>query len=330
MKKYVYKMFVCFVAAFLLVGCSCKKNNDKVSLQVGDATVTSYITITGEQINSKISNKDSFLLFVYQEGCYGCRAFKPIVENVVKEKNLQIYAVDFWNGLKSDHELRNLVEYTPTIILYEEGELDILIDPNKNSEYFADKDGFVSFLNKYTNMPTLYYISKEQLDEKIANDESFIVYYSRKSCSDCSYLNQHYLKEYLKKNYNTKYFYVIETDSEGIRFTDGVYNEDQWVNFKNSYGLSNVNNPLGHGVGYVPTLQYYEDGEIKEMMVYFNDGEYIENADGSYSIIINNSYYDDNPYNGQTIPYNEYKGKLESFYNQKLKDFLDKNLVKVD
>ena len=58
--------------------------------------------------------------------------------------------------------------------------------------------------------------------------------------------------------------------------------------------------------------------------------EYIENDDGSYSVIINNSYYEDNPYVGETILYSEYRNKLEGFYNNKLKEFLDVNLKKVN
>ena len=100
------------------------------------------------------------------------------------------------------------------------------------------------------------------------------------------------MREYLNTNTSSKTFYIIETDAEGIRYTGGFVDDEKWVEFKNEFGLSNVNNPLGHGVGYVPTLQYYEDGEIKDMAVYFNDGEYTLEGDGSYSITINNSYYE--------------------------------------
>jgi len=143
-------------------------------------------------------------------------------------------------------------------------------------------------------------------------------------------LNDNYLKAYLKSNPTTNRFYIIETDAEGIRYTEGQYDAGLWQSFKDEYGLSNVNNTLGHGVGYVPTFQYYQNGSIKEMMVYFNDGEYIQNSDGSYSVIINSSYYDDNPYIDQTINHSEYKEKLTPFYNNKLKEFLNSNLKKVD
>lgn len=338
------KLFVClFVGVFIIVLCSscgCKKQG-KVSLQVGDMNSTSYTKITLEEVDSKVEYKENFILYVYKSDCGNCAMFKPILENAIRERHLTVYAIESKN-ITSGHELRSL-KYVPSIVLYEKGKIVFKTDPVKNEDYFSNNLNFLSFLDKYTYMPTLYYINKAQLDEKISNNENFIIYYSRSSCTDCSYLNDNFLREYLNKNINSKHFYIIETDVEGIRYFNGsspsnldeasedeIRAAQQWQSFKDDYGLSNINNILGHGVGYVPTFQYYENGEIKEMMVYFNDCEYIKNEDNSYSVIINNSYYEDNPYNGQTISYSEYKDKLSPFYNSKLKSFLDSNLEKVN
>lgn len=333
MKKILGICLSFLISLSLLVGCSCKKDEDKddgkASLQVGDMNAQTYVTLTMSQLNEKINNKDSFVLFAYLEGCYGCQLFKPILENAIRERNLIVYAINA-RDIEKGHEIRDVIEYTPSIFIYKEGTMTFMSDPVKNEEYFSSNAGFLKLLDTYTDMPTLYYISKSQLDEKIANGESFIIYYSRSSCSDCSYLNRNYLKTYLNENDKTKKFYIIETDAEGIRYTNDEYDAELWQSFKDSYGLSNANNSLGHGVGYVPTLQYYEDGVVKEMMVYFNDCEYIQNGDGSYSVVINNSYYSDNPYLNQTLSASEYKDLLSPFYNQKLKSFLDSNLKKVD
>jgi len=323
MKKLLGKISAFVLMCILMVGCSCNKDKfSKASLQVGDMNATTYNVISMDVLNSKIDNKDNFVLFVYQEGCFGCQRFKPILESVIQERHLLVYAINFWE-LESSHELRKTLEYTPSLVIYKEGKTILKTDPDKNENYFKNKVGLLSLLDKYTYMPTLYYINKSQLDEKISDGESFVVYYSRSSCGDCSNLNRHYLKEYLSSNVSTKYFYIIETDVEGIRFNNSEYDEEQWQKFKDDYGLSNAFNELGHGVGYVPTFQYYEEGQIKDMMVYFNDGEYIEEED---KMFVNNSYYDDNPLLGQKVTYEEYEKVLEPFYNQKLKDFLDEKL----
>lgn len=313
---------------FVVSGCSCKKDDGKTSLQIGDYNVDTYQIIDFDVLSSMIESKENFLLYVYQDDCQGCMRFKPILENVIKDRHIYVYGIRY-QDIKKGHELKK-IEATPAIAVYQEGKLRIKVDALNNEEYFVDNGSLMNFLDKYTYMPTAYYVNLEQLNEKINRGDSFIVYYSRSSCSDCFYLNRNYLKEYLNNNVNSKYFYILETEVEGIRYSDGEYDAEQWQKFKDDFGLSEANNPLGHGVGYVPTFQYYENGAIREMMVYFNDGEYITNEDGSTYVIINNSYYSDNPYINKTLSYSDYKNKLEGYYNEKLRVFLDSNLEKVN
>jgi thiol-disulfide isomerase/thioredoxin len=327
MKKLFTVFSVLVLVVVLCSGCGCK--NEKVSLQIGDMNVTTYIDVSMGELKSKIKNKDNFILFVYKDDCEGCRFFKPILNNVIAEKHIIIYGIRY-NDIERKHELKSL-QWTPSIVIYKSGKAILMTDPDENESYFNSNKGFASLLDKYTYMPTLYYINKGQLDNKIANKENFIIYYSRSGCSDCGYLNRNYLKKYLNSNTGTKHFYIIETNVEGIRYNNGEYDSSVWQAFKDEYGLSNLNNPLGHGVGYVPTFQYYENGEIKDMMIYFNDYlETFQNEDGESFVKIDNSYYDDNPYIGQTIAGAEYKKKLAPFYNEKVKSFLDVNLVKID
>ena len=76
-----------------------------------------------------------------------------------------------------------------------------------------------------------------------------------------------------------------------------------------------------------------EHREIKDMVVYFNDvgdSGYTQNSDGSWSVTVNNSYYSDNPYIGQTMLYKDYQDTLAPFYNGKLTTFFNNNLGLVD
>lgn len=326
MKK-IFAFLVMFFGVFTLSACKCDKDDiTKASLSIGDMNATTYEEVTMSYLEAMIEDDETFIVYVYNPLCQGCKLFKPVIEGVIQEKHLKIYAIQDTNVSKQ-HELYSL-RTTPAFALYNNGELVFKTVYDDNKDYFDTKEGFISFLDKYTNLPTLYYISKDQLTAKIENNEEFVVYYSRSSCSDCGYLNTHFLKDYLNKNVNTKHFYVIETDAEGIRYNGGEYDATQWQEFKDTYGLSNVNNPKGHGVGYVPTLQYYKNGEIEDMMVYFNDGTYVLNEDDTYSIRIDMSYYNDNPYLNQLIKASEYKEKLAPFYNQKLEAFLNAYLTK--
>ena len=323
-------------ALVLTVACSCNKDDNdtnednRVSLGVGDMSSNTYKNITMNELNTMIDNDDNFLLFVYSPTCGGCMMFKPILENAIKTRNLIVYAITY-SSISTDHELKSL-RYTPSIVLYENGEIAYQTDPDKNQEYFVNNDGFLSFLDEYTRMPTMYYISKDQLIAKIENDENFIVYYSRNDCGDCAYMYKNYLKLFLYNNPGAKKIYVIETNVEGIRLTNGEYNATQWQAFKDQFGLSeNGNATFGYGVGYVPTIQYYNNGNIADMVVYFNDDmSATTNPDGSTTVTINGSYYSDNPYIGQSMLYSEYKDTLAPFFNSKLTSFINDYLGLVD
>lgn len=329
MKKFI--SFLCCSLFLVLIagGCSCK-NKSKASLGIGDMNANSYVDLSLSELNNKIIDKDSFVLYVYNPTCQGCIMFKPVIEKVIKDKNLIIYSIVNYN-ISDSHELSGL-RGTPSLVVYKDGEILVTTDNAKDSNYFKNDKGFISFLEKYTNFPTMYYISLNQLKAKIENDESFIVYYSRNDCNDCSYLNKNYLKAYLKKNYKTNKFYIIETNAEGIRFNNGVYDSLQWQNFKNEFGLSKAgNSAYGYGVGYVPTIQYYEDGELNAAAVYLNDiFESVVNEDGSTTVTIVDSYYSDNPYLGKSMLYIDYKEKVSSFYNGKLDKFFNDYLKLVD
>lgn len=343
MKK-ILGILCSFLFVIVAVGCSCKKDdNNKASLGVGDMNASTYQTISLSEVDAKVDNKDTFILYVYSPTCGGCIAFKPILENVIKSKNLIVYAL-LYSDITSGHELKSL-SGTPSVVVYKEGEILTKINSNKDSDYFKNNDSFISFLDKYTYMPTMYYINKNQLKEKIANEENFIIYYSRNDCGDCSYMYNYYLKGFLYNNPNTRKIYVIETNVEGIRYLNGVAANssnnateeelaaaEQWQLFKNEFGLSEEgNSTFGYGVGYVPTIQYYNNGRIADMVVYFNDEmSYAENSDGSLTVTINDSYYSDNPYIGESMLYSDYKNTLAPFYNGKLTAFINNYLGLVD
>ena len=329
MRKIFSLISVVLFFVLIISGCGCSKG--KAALSIGDMSATTYKTITMSELEAKIDDNDSFVLYVYSPTCGACEMFKPILEKAIQSRGLIVYAIQY-SQIRDGHELSSL-KYTPSLVVYNKGEVLYKTDPNKNEDYFANKDGVLSFLDKYTYMPTMYYISREQLRNKIDNDDSFIIYYSDGMCSDCASMYTSYLKRFLLENNNTKRFYVIETRAEGVRLTDGEANQEQWNEFKREYGLSKAgNDTFGYDVGYVPTLQFYQDGELSDMLVYLNDiKETIsENDDGTKTIRIVDSYYDDNPFIGQTMINTEYKSKLTSFYNDKLESFLNNNLPLVD
>lgn len=109
MKKIIKYLLIAFLGVILLSGCS-----------------KSHITdITLDELKTKIENKDTFALYVGNEGCSHCVSYRPVLENVLDEYNIDIYHLD--NALLTEDELSEMKNYinisgTPTVAFFTEGE----------------------------------------------------------------------------------------------------------------------------------------------------------------------------------------------------------------
>lgn len=334
MKK-IMKILSCFVFAILLIsGCSCNKEDKKASLSIGDMNATTYKKINITQYETKIKNNEDFVLYLYADGCGGCAQFSPVLESVIKEKNLIVYGLDN-NTIEDGHELDGRL--TASVLVFNDGKIiaEISQANDEDKTHFNTKDNFIAFLEQYTHMPTMYYINKEQLDVKISSGEDFIVYYASGGCADCNSIENRFLRNFLDKNYNSKKFYIVETRDAGMRVNDkGEPDAAQWNKFKADYSLSKTDKEFGYGEGYVPTFHYYKDGKIEAMSVYLNDKkeEVSKNDNGTTTIKITDSFYDDNPYliSGETMLNTDYEEKLHGFFCDKVQAFFDEYLPLVD
>lgn len=119
-----------------LFTCSCKKDI-KVKLDYetmpSDKESSSYLygkygllsknLDTLEEYDEKINNKDSFLLFIYLESCYGCKLLAPAIKAYMDDNPLVIYTLSY-SLIKEKHDLyKQGVNTTPFLILVEDGEV---------------------------------------------------------------------------------------------------------------------------------------------------------------------------------------------------------------
>ena len=135
MKKILY--LVCSLLFFVSIisGCGCSKN--KASLKIGDMNATTYLAIDFDELDSMKDNKESFVLYFHRESCGHCQDFDPIINSVIKKRNLIVYSLDLdYVRMPSNHELR-VLEGTPSLVVYKEGEILFKTDPTKNESYFT-------------------------------------------------------------------------------------------------------------------------------------------------------------------------------------------------
>ena len=112
---YVKRLLKClvlvFVCAILLCGCSSKDNH--------------IVEISLDEFKEKMANKDTFALYVGNEGCTHCVSYLPTLESVLDEYDITIYHLD--NSKLSDKEYAEFKTYvnvsgTPTVAFITDGE----------------------------------------------------------------------------------------------------------------------------------------------------------------------------------------------------------------
>ena len=86
MKKIIVFLFL----VVLITGC-----NDKVSLDAKYYTSSSIIEIDNNQLQSLISDKDSFAVFVYQPNCATSSSFETVLNSFI-----DTYKMNFYNKFK--------------------------------------------------------------------------------------------------------------------------------------------------------------------------------------------------------------------------------------
>lgn len=111
MKKVLKSIIIVFAVIILLAGCS--KGNNHIK------------EISLDNFKEKMANKATFALYIGNEDCSHCLAYKPTLEGVLKDYDITIYHLD--NSKLSKEEYTEFKSYinisgTPTVVFITEGE----------------------------------------------------------------------------------------------------------------------------------------------------------------------------------------------------------------
>lgn len=305
----------------MLIGLtSCGSNNEtKVPLLYGDESLTTFVTVNDSDIVTKIENKENFFFFTYLNGC-GCwtnfrdQVLIPYINNT----HIYAYGIEV-NAIKGtvdydifyDLPVNSNKSNTPVMGLYENGEIKYsLAYTEKNKTTFESLAAFENWMTRYSELPTMFFINLNQLNTMLESSKKFVLYYSRKSCPDCTYLERNFLKNYGKTHLTANKLFILDCDVEGIRYLNGQYDEAQFNAFKDQYGLSNTHHDLGYAQGFVPTFQWIVgDGQsilsdvsitriVEDQIVTLNDSARLEGND----VVIDRTYFDGSRNHGYTAP----------------------------
>ena len=125
------KLFVCILAItclFMVTGCTNKSD--------------SYLKdLSYEELNKKLSDKETFFFVVTQDGCSHCENFLPVLENVLNDKKVIGYNLNtskLSEEQNKEFDEKYNVTGTPTTIFIKDGE-EVSLLHRINGEADSDK-----------------------------------------------------------------------------------------------------------------------------------------------------------------------------------------------
>lgn len=275
--------FVC------LTGCN---TTSKIKPTFGSDIDQTFTDLTYSELFKKNQEQETMIVFTYPGKDTHCSCWKEIelymLPKLAKETEYLVYAVDAYEIERAEETYNLVIDLeSPSIVFFKGGKkVDQFVYSVRNTQPFFKKyDALLEFLDKYTLPPQYIYTDVENLKVGIENEEEYIAHYTYHSCPDCSYCLPNVMYSYLEKNDLDVQIHLLNLETEEEFLTNGKIDssKQEYIDFKNQYGLSSAGNETyGYGRGYVPTIQYYKSGVLEDASVYFNDT--VSEVDGQYKI----------------------------------------------
>lgn len=142
------KIILMLTSLFLITGCgnnSVFKNYEVVNKSSEKHTTT--IELTYDEYETKIKNKDSFVLLMWQTGCSHCVSFEPTLNKIISYYNLEIYSINLANITNDEYskiENKTYITGTPTTVVFKDG-----VTQTKKLIGDRDTETVLEFLARY-------------------------------------------------------------------------------------------------------------------------------------------------------------------------------------
>lgn len=266
MKKLL--LFLPLLLCPILSGCN-SSNTEITQLTYGTLIEESIIELSPQEFQTKVSYHENFLMTIYPDNssCSCWDNFKRYLNQVMKDTTYKIYSypVSKVEGNQTMKDMGGFYELlnSPSFYVVKDDKVAFSAKYNSNNPLFQSKDGFLSEIKKITRAPKLIEVNREQLDMKIAEAHATIGFVQA-NCPDCNYVIPNTLIPYFETHDFTENIYIFDIEP--------FIGQPEYAEIKRDYYLSDELNPqLGFDRGYVPTFQYYENGQLKDADVYVND-----------------------------------------------------------
>lgn len=281
---------------------SCNGSGDgKIALYYVDKSLSDVVTLSDDgQLASLVESKSNFVIAVPGNDHCSCWSgfHNGVLIPYIKDTGVTIYSMALSTFKDEDYGI-DLRDDRPTLAIFHYGKLVYNRVYSESDYIFSHIQYFTDWFTQVVNIPKIIKISKEELESFYHGSTPFNVYFGRSDCPDCEYFAKNDLANYIESKSPSKTIYYIDLNVQGIMLDNSLeVDKTQYQEFKDTFGMSTVNNPIfGYNGGYVPTLIYVEpNGElptaanqvIKSGIVIYNDS-ISKNKENKY--IVSSSYF---------------------------------------
>ena len=343
MKKLVKFLlpFLCLNAG-LLSGCG---NDNRIMLSFGDMHASDVVDVSINDIDTKVKNKESFMLAVSSNTCACWLDFQPVIQNYVTENHLYCAHISYndFKNFASTYDIQ-LTSSTTTFVVFRNGVAEVKLMSSIEDKTLKDINVFKKFMNGTVKMPKMYMINENDVATIKSSKKNAVVYFERTGCDDCTFINNT-LFDYFDKHENSNNMYVLDCQPWKS------LSSEEYQSKKDEFGISAVNNPtyganIGTDQGVFPFFSYISNGDYASGAGAFNGA--VSNVGDKY--VVQDSYYTaervpkldytDKVIKGYEIPANDVsdngkyvmwmKDKSIEFYKPIITSFLDVELAKAN
>ena len=109
---------------------------------------------TADELRQLEKEGKTFALYVYLPGCASCASFLPIVKEFIEANDIVMYAVNLTDIYHDDNSVSSRVSYTPSMFIYEDGEVKAFLDPASNDDLpiYQSLESFSEWFSRYLDV----------------------------------------------------------------------------------------------------------------------------------------------------------------------------------
>lgn len=140
------KILLFIISLFIITGCSQVEPFKIEDEYYGSGTL---ISKEADEVEQMLANKESFILFTYNNFCSLPLPCEDIFADVAKNEEIGIVQIPFGEFKKTS--LHDEVKLAPSVLIIQEGEIVTYLKADKDKDFdkYQDEEDFTAWLEKY-------------------------------------------------------------------------------------------------------------------------------------------------------------------------------------